>query len=140
MPKDFKKALIALVLVFGISATSYFIFTKYSPKILRKLEEVKGIKTISSDNLPYPTDSKKIGFFETPQSRQVTLQTRKTLEEISQFYRNIYENKNYKLISERDSPSFLELKFKKNDEVVTIVGSLEEDADYTTFSINITTL
>jgi len=137
MPDNLKKALVGLILLVGTSSTSYVIFSKYTPKILRKLEEVKGVTTVSADTLPYPPDSKKIGFFETSKVKQTTLQTKKDLGEIDQFYRNIYLSKRYYIVSEKNTDTLLELKFKKGGEKTVILATRQEDSDYTTFSIEV---
>ena len=106
-------------------------------KSLRKIEEVKGLSSINTDDVPYPVDAVKVGFNQTPKSTQTTYTTSKTQSEVWEFYKNIYGGKDWKLISERQSDGSLLLSYRKDKETVTIVVTQEKDTDHSVVSIEI---
>jgi len=124
--------LISLLILFSLS---YINFQKYQPKVLKKIEEVKGLSSINTDDVPYPTDAVEIGFYQTPKSKQTTFSTSKTVSEVLEFYKNIYSGKTWKVISEKTVKYTSTVSYQKEKEVITIVATPEEDNKYTIVSI-----
>lgn len=131
-----KLALVSSFLVL-ISISSYIYFIKYQPKALKKLSEVRGISTIKTDEIPYPVDAQKLGFYQTPTSKQTTFQTSKTLEEIEQFYKNIFTTKGWELTLEKFSDQTSKRVYQKKNAEATIVATTQEDKT-TVVSIEVT--
>lgn len=129
-------ALISLsVILFGFFFVSYFSFSKYQPKVLKKVHEVKGMSSIITDDVPYPSDAVKIGTSQTPTSKQTTFKTEKSQIEVKDFYKNIYAGKEWKLISEKTIDGTIMLTFKKDVVTVKIVITAQDDMGYTVVSI-----
>lgn len=135
MDTSVRKTTLILVSLLALFSLSYFNFQKYQPKILKKVEEVKGLSSINTADVPYPTDAVKIGFYQTPKSKQTTFSTSKTVPEVIAFYRNIYGDKIWKLISEKISNSTSTISYQKEKEVITIVATYDEDNKNTVVSI-----
>jgi len=58
----FKKPNILIVFTLalvGVFSLTYFYFSTYQPKALRKVTEVKGLSNIRTDEFPYPSDAIK---------------------------------------------------------------------------------
>ena len=119
------------------SISSYVYFTRYLPKALKKLSEVRGASTISTDEIPYPTDAQKLGFNQTPTSKQTTFQTSKTLDEIKQFYNNIFTTKSWDLTLDKSSDNTIKLIYQKRNSKATIVATAQKDKT-TVVSIEVT--
>jgi len=135
MPKNNFKLFLSSFLILGMFSFAYFNFAKYQPKSLRKVEEVKGLSSINTDDTPYPDDAVKIGFNQTPNSKQTVFRTQKTQDEVQEFYKNIFSGKEWKLISEKQVDGTLTSSYRKEKEVVTIVVTQQESGEYTTVSI-----
>ncbi|MBU0535109.1 hypothetical protein KKC62_02965 [Patescibacteria group bacterium] len=120
-----------------VSVASYIYFIRYQPKALKKLSEVRGVATIKTDAIPYPTDAQKLGFNQTPTSKQTTFQTSKTLDEIQQFYNNIFITKGWELTLEKLSEQTSKHVYQKKNSKATIVATAQED-QATVVSIEVT--
>ncbi|MFH1899426.1 MAG: hypothetical protein ABIJ82_03085 [Patescibacteria group bacterium] len=120
-----------------VSVASYIYFIRYQPKALKKLSEVRGVATIKTDAIPYPTDAQKLGFNQTQTSRQTTFQTSKTLDEIQQFYNNIFITKGWELTLEKLSEQTSKHVYQKKNSKATIVATAQED-QATVVSIEVT--
>ncbi len=131
-----KLALISSFLIL-VSVASYIYFIRYQPKALKKLSEVRGVSTIKTDAIPYPTDAQKLGFNQTPTSRQTTFQTSKTLNEVQQFYNNIFTTKGWELTLEKFSDRTSKHVYQKKNAKATIVATAQEDKT-TVVSIEVT--
>lgn len=131
-----KLTLVSFLLVLA-SATSYIYFIKYQPKALKKLSEVRGMSTISTDEIPYPTDAQKLGFYQTPTSKQTTFQTAKTLEQVQQFYSNIFTTKGWELTLENLTDNTTKHVYQKRNSKATIVATTQQDQT-TVVSIEVT--
>jgi len=128
--------LVSFFLVFA-SLSSYIFFVKYQPKALKTLTEVRGVSTMSSDNMPYPIDAVKLGFNQTPNSKQTTFQTAKTIDEVKQFYKNIFTSKDWTLLTETVTDHTLKLTYELKKDKASIVATSQEKGA-TVVSIEIT--
>ncbi|NMB91354.1 hypothetical protein GYA37_00735 [candidate division WWE3 bacterium] len=135
MTTNSKRTTLILIPLLILFSLSYINFQKYQPKILRKIEEVKGISSINTDDVPYPSDAVKIGFYQTPKSKQTTFRTYKTQEEIQEFYRNIYSGKAWKIVNEKILENTSTVTYQKEKEVITIVITPEGNDKGTIVSI-----
>lgn len=129
-----KVTLISTVLI-GIFLVSYVSFQKYQPKVLKKIAEVKGVSTINTDDIPYPTDAVKLGFTQTPESKLTTFKTEKTQTEVIEFYKNIYQSKDWKMTADKTTNHTRTLSYQNENDLVTIVSTPEEDTNYTIVSV-----
>lgn len=123
---------ISLMVLFSVS---YFYFTRYSPKVLTKINEVKGLSSISTDEFPYPSDAVKIGTNRTPNSIQTTFKTVKSKTEVADFYKNIYISQRWKNMGESVVDNTNILNFKNDKESISIVITEESSLGYTVVSI-----
>ena len=133
----YKKTLpiiLSFTLLIGLFSFTYVYFSKYSPKVLKKVNEVKGLSSIYTDDVPYPRDAVKIGASHTPTSRQTTFRTETPYLDIADFYRNSYTEKRWRSVSEKITDTTIILSYQKEGEVVTIVITAEDD-DSTIVSI-----
>jgi hypothetical protein len=140
MPKktpETKKLILFLALLAILSGAVYINFLRYTPKKLREVNEVKGFKSQEEFVLPYPRYSKKIGETETSESRQVTIETEKTPQEIHNFYKNILLDKGWEVESEGLHDDFQVSKFKNEDKLITVVSSRQKDSGTSIASIEI---
>lgn len=119
------------------SLASYIFFLKYQPKALKTLSEVRGVSTMQSDNIPYPVDAVKLGFNQTPDSKQTTFQTAKTLDEVKQFYKNIFTSKDWVLTTDSSTDQTMKQTYQKKNDKASIVGTVQ-DKNITIVSIEIT--
>ena len=122
-----------------LSSVSYLYFTHYSPKVLNKINEVKGLSSISTDEFPYPSDAVKIGTNRTLNSNQTTFRTSKLRSEVTEFYKNIYIGQRWKNMGESVVDDTNILNFKNDSETISIVITEEESLGYTIVSIEKTT-
>ena len=120
-----------------VSISSYIYFIRYQPKSLKKLAEVRGASTLSTDTIPYPADAQKLGFIQTQASKQTTFQTSKTSEEVQQFYDNIFTTKEWELTLEKSSDQTSTHVYQKNNSKATIVATTQQDQT-TVVSIEVT--
>lgn len=137
LTRDTAKLYIIFSILFITSLGVYLNFQNYQPKILRQLQEVKGMST-QREYIPYPRDSVKIGSSKSNESNQLTFETKKTPKELQEFYKNIYLDKGWKIESEGINENFYVLEFKKDSSLITILSSKEKEDDYTVASVEIT--
>lgn len=139
MLKNSTKLTLVSVFIISIFSFSYISFLKYQPKILKKVEEVRGLSTINTDDIPYPADAIKIGFSQTPKSRLTTFQTSKTQKEVEVFYKNIFSGKKWKLITEKYFGETLTFTYQKDRETITVIATSQEDNEHTVVSVEVIT-
>jgi hypothetical protein len=122
-------ALSSLFLI-GITTFSYIYFVKYQPKILRKIEEVKGIKKVSSIELLYPNNVEKISFSQTTERTQVSYRISKPQEYIQTFYKNLFADMGWVEESISKSETSLIYKFKTVGKAATVITQKETDSTF----------
>lgn len=133
----FKKPVLLAInslLLIGIFSLSYFYFSKYQPKALKRVTEVKGLSSINTDDFPYPSDAVKVGANKTLNTTQTTFTTQKNIDDTVAFYKNIYSQKNWKTISEKVTDGTSTISFQKDGETINIVLT-EENKGETVVSI-----
>ena len=127
-----KKAITTLIISISLMALftfSYSYFSKYSPKILKKVNEVKGLSSINTDDVPYPKDAVKVGTNQTPTSRQTTFRTGINLQEVVDFYKNAYSEKRWGSVSEKIEDGTAIISFRKEGEKINIVITTENETN-----------
>jgi hypothetical protein len=134
MSKKILTTLAFSILTVTLLVFSYSYFSKYSPKVLKKVNEVKGLSSIYTDDIPYPRDAVKIGTNQTPNSRQTTFRTKNNLEEVTNFYKKSYAEKRWVSVSEEAEDETTVLSFRKEKETIKIVVTTESE-DQTIVSI-----
>jgi hypothetical protein len=125
-----KKTLVTFafsILIVALFAFSYSYFSKYSPKILKKVNEVKGLSSIHTDDVPYPKDAVKIGTNQTPTSKQTTFRTGQDIQEVADFYKKTYSEKRWKSVNEKIEDGTATLSFRKEAETINIVITTEDE-------------
>ncbi len=127
MSKDFKKLIPITVSLMIIFSLTYFYFSKYSPKVLKKVTEVKGLSSIYTDDVPYPSDAVKIGTNQTPTTRQTTFRTSNNIQDVSEFYKKSYQEKRWRSVNEKISDGTTVLSFQKENETISIVITTEDE-------------
>ncbi|MBW6441413.1 hypothetical protein K0B04_00695 [Patescibacteria group bacterium] len=127
MSKKTLPIILSFALLIGLFTFTYIYFSKYSPKVLKKITEVKGLSSIYTDDVPYPRDAVKIGTNQTPTSRQTTFRTETPYQDIAVFYKNSYTEKRWRSVSEKITDSTIIMSYQKEGEVVTIVITEEGD-------------
>jgi hypothetical protein len=136
MSKNDKKILILLIFTLLISLYSYYSFSTYKPKILRKIEEVRGLKTAHDSEVPFPENSNKISFTRTNENTITTFQTQKSPVEVVSFYKNVLSSKYWIIDFEQDYENFSIINFRKQDKDVNIIATKQDDL--TMVSVKIT--
>jgi hypothetical protein len=121
-------AITSLILV-GIFSLSYFYFSKYQPKALKIVTEVKGLSNINTDDFPYPSDAIKVGTSKTLNTTQTTFTTQKNIQDTVEFYKNIYSQKNWKTVSEKITNGTSTISFQKDGETINIVLTEENEGE-----------
>lgn len=116
----------------SILSVSQHNFSKYRPIKTCDSPKVKGIKT---DEFPYPQDAEKVGSSTTKASGQITFRTSQTQQELMNFYKDFYENKNWKTVLEEVKGTNASVVFKKNNESINIFMTKEEELGNTLVSI-----
>ncbi len=118
--------IISLLLLIGLFSLTYLYFSRYQPKALKKVAEVKGLRNINTDDFPYPSDAVKIGTNKTLNTTQTTFTTQKNLSEVLEFYKKFYTQKNWNNINEKSSGGTAMISFRKDTETVNIVLTTEQ--------------
>lgn len=132
-----KRYALPIILV-CLGVLTYIRFQNYQPKLLKQLQEVKGIVAVKPDMLPYPLESTKIAETKTETTEHVTIQTTADHIKVKNFYENILLEKEWKIESQETNSKFSILKFKRGNQTINIISSLEkDDADKTIVSIEI---
>lgn len=120
--------LISLLLLVGLFSLTYFYFSRYQPKALKKIPEVKGLKNINTDDFPYPSDAVKIGTNKTLNTTQTTFTTKGNLNDTVEFYKKFYTQKNWNNVSEKATEGTTTISFRKDSEMVNIVLTTEKNS------------
>lgn len=115
---------IALVV---LTSLSYFYFAKYQPKILRKIEEVKGIKKVNSLELLYPENAERISFSQTVDGSHASYRTDRTQQYVKAFYKNLFLDMGWEEESIKETQDSLIYKFKTDGKAATIITQKETD-------------
>lgn len=132
-----KTAYVLLGALGTFSIFSYILFQTYEPKVLKQLQEVRGIKSDASSFLPYPQDAREIGMSKTKNGRQITLETTKSPQEVQTFYKNVLIAKGWKVESRGVSGTFESTIYKKKNEKIVISTSKQGNSEYSFLSIDI---
>jgi len=115
----------------------YIRFQDYKPKVLKQIQEIKGI-SIKRDVLPYPTGSVKISETSSLTNNHITLKVPVDYKKVKSFYENILLERGWKIESEETNNTFHILKFKQKKETITIISTLEMEDSNIIVSIEIT--
>ena len=119
--------LISLLLLIGMFSLTYLYFSKYQPKALKKIPEVKGLRNINTDDFPYPSDAVKIGTNKTLNTTQTTFTTKGSLNDTVEFYKKFYTQKNWNNVNEESAEGTTTISFRKDSETVNIVLTTEKN-------------
>ena len=130
------KLYLPLIVAIALSIAVYINFQNYRPKILTRIQEIKGYKTYSI-GLPYPQNSEKIAYIETSESKQITFRTTRTLRDVHDFYKNVLFNNGWEVESETDDSTHILTKYKKDKEYTTVLA-VEQEPGITIASVEIT--
>lgn len=128
MSKKIITMLTVSISLIALLSFSYSYFSKYSPKVLKKVSEVKGLSNIYTDDVLYLSDAVKIGSNQTPNSKQTTFKTGRSLREVIDFYKNSYNEKRWVLSSEKIDDETATLSFRKDTETINIVVTAENES------------
>jgi hypothetical protein len=135
MLKSIVLLLIGIPLLSLVTLFSYTNFRNYKPKILKQIEEVKGIKDENQLFLPYPRGSQKIGFNKTSEGEQVTFQTNLNLTQLREFYNSVFYEKGWEVETETVEDTFMITEFKSKYSLVTIKATLQPELDISIVTI-----
>jgi len=115
----------AFFILLSISIISYINFSGYQPKILKKIEDVKGAKSISDINLLYPDKAETISSDEIGNIYQTSYRIEKPRSSIESFYKNIFTDLDWEIesISEENNSSVY--KYKSKDKIAKIISKEE---------------
>ena len=119
--------LISLLLLIGMFSLTYLYFSKYQPKALKKIPEVKGLRNINTDDFPYPSDAVKIGTNKTLNTTQTTFTTKGSINDTVEFYKKFYTQKNWNNVNEKSAEGTTTISFRKDSETVNIVLTTEKN-------------
>ena len=130
------KLLLSISLIL-ITIYSYITFQSYEPKLLKQIQEIKGVATVKPDTLPYPLDSTKISESITYNTEHITIKTTATYKKVEDFYTNILLEKGWKIESKEINDKFSILNLKKDKQSISIISALEQTENSTIVSIEI---
>ncbi len=100
MTLTFKNNILIVALLSCVLALTYANFSSYRPKVLKRIQEVKGAHTQILRTLPYPENSQNISTNENFDSIQMTFETPRSPEALQQFYKSILLDDDWYLVSE----------------------------------------
>lgn len=119
--------IISLLILVGLFSLTYLYFSRYQPKALKKVAEVKGLRNINTDDFPYPADAMKIGTNKTLNTTQTTFTTKGSLNDTVEFYKKFYTQKNWNNVNEESTEETTTISFRKDSETVNIVLTTEKN-------------
>ena len=127
-----KKSILGSSILFIILITalggSYYYFNTYHPKVLRKIAEVRGIKTRNIVDLPHPELIEKLDSSKIKGYNHMTYRTTRSPLDIQSFYENIFDEKEWELESIILKDNELVMEYKSQDKKVTI-QAIQENPD-----------
>lgn len=129
--------IIGIPFFIGITFFAYKNFETYEPKVLKQIEEVRGIKDETGLLIPYPRGSQKIGLNKTSEGEQVTFQTNLNLQQVQDFYKNVFYENGWTMESDVFTDSFLMTEFKSKYNEVTLKATLEPELDVSIVTIKV---
>ena len=124
-----------LTMLFALTTFAYVYFTNYQPKILKKIEEVKGIKSSSSIELLYPENAEIISFSQTTNGSQTSYKISKPETYMQMFYKNLFLSMGWEEESIRKFEGSLIYKFKMTGKRATII--MQENEGITLVSLEV---
>lgn len=126
---------IIIPVLIALFAVSYVSFSQYRPKVLRQLAEVKGLATEDADIkvIPTPTGSEQMGSSNSVDSEIITFKTKKTKQQVQDFYRNVFSGKTWKIESKASYNDFITIKYRNGNHVVT-VNTYNTETPYNAFA------
>jgi len=124
-------------IILGGFSFSYYKFQKYEPTVLHQVQDVKGVESTRSPDVPYPQNIEKIGLSRTLHGEQTTYQVSMTKEEVRDFYYSTFQNKRWEVESEGRYDDFIISKYKSLDKLITVIAFDLSDSDKTLVSIEI---
>ena len=126
------RTIVKVAVLSGIALASVLSFQNYQPKSIKQIDEVKTTAELGVDNMPLPDNSEKLGINKTKSVTQLTIKTTKSAAEISAFYKNVFDENNWKLDSESvlDSTGKQSIKFKKDDMSATVSITKDPVSDF----------
>ena len=130
---------IAMGLLIALSLSSYVYFVRYSPKVLQRLEEVKGTSSGDITSVPLPADAENVSNSTTFKWKQITFTTQKTPPEVQQFYRTIFEDRGWKLLSQTSTAESDVAKYKTQKNYAKVISSTQSGSKGTVASIEFQT-
>ncbi len=130
-----REIILAIVVLFSIVG-SYYVFQSYKPKALRQVREVKGYKEESFLRIPYMQGAKELGVSETAKSKQVTLEIRRSPDEVRNFYKNVFTDRGWTRSSTATTKAFYNDTYKTDEHTAAVTIS-REDPIITVVDLNI---
>lgn len=138
MPIREKIAAILLIPLVILAGYTYVNFSDFAPKKLVAVEEVKGAKKENDIRLPYPETYEIISEDRTENTKQITLTSTKTPEEVQAFYKNVMEARDFKLRTSGEAGIFFTSEYKNLETKVEITSSPLVTGGKTVVSIKVT--
>src|SRR5690349_5630228 len=130
-----KRVYISVLLITSIFLGSYISFTTYRPKVLKQVEDVKGLKVESNSEIPYPEGSEKISTSVSSGTEQITFKTTKSKQEVQDYYKNIFSGKKWELDSQGVYKDFIVSRYKHENKMVNVMTYDTQDPAKTLVSI-----
>ncbi len=119
---------------------SYNYFNRYQPKVVRRVSEVRGMKTSESENgIAIPQDAQNVSFNESYKTQQITFQIQKTPVEVQNFYKTIFLEKGWKIESEVEANDFFVTKYKMDNSSAMVMSSYQGVDSLTIASVEMKT-
>ena len=134
--KTYKKdVIVTFVLILAVAA-SYVYFASYQPKILRQLQEVRGV-TAQGFGTPLLSDASSVSYNSTNSHDQTTYATSKTPTQVQAFYKNYFIDDNWVLTSQSVGKDGLVFKYKNDLHYATVSASKPAGSNNTAVSVDI---
>jgi hypothetical protein len=119
--KSSKFTVITLLLLLVASVGSYFFFQTYRPKVIRQVEDVKGLQTISDSGISFPEGAEKVSTSTTSGTKQSTFYSQKSKEEIQAYYKNIFLSNKWAVESQGTYSDYMITRYQKEDKQTSVL-------------------
>ena len=121
----------ASAVALALFIVSYVTFTFYRPKAVIKLSDVQGFTSENTLAIAYPSGSKEISVDKTSYGRKVTLEASRTVSELYNYYKNIFDAKGWEVEYSDTADGMMITKYKDRGNFVTVTISKQPNLNNT---------
>ena len=123
----------------AVTVSCLVYFQTYTPKILKEVREVKSYRTSRSDfNLPQMQGTKELGNTQTDKGTQMTLEVKRTPEEVRVFYKNVMVDRGWDTATTISTVDSYVDTYRIDEQTLVVTISKENNLGFTVVGINLT--